>query len=214
MYNANNPNIDELPSKAQLLKSTIIAAVAAVVILVTVVLPAEYAIDPTGIGRLLGLTQMGEIRHHLDEEAKADEHSSNGVIGNSGFFASLSSVFIQSAYAAEPAVKEWQEQIEFVLAPSEGVEIKLRMNVGAQVEYLWVASGGRANYDLHGDGEGDAKGESTSYAKGRGKEGDEGLLIAAFDGVHGWFWRNRDKQDLTVTLYVRGDFTEVVRYKP
>jgi hypothetical protein len=53
------PVADDLPSTAQLLRSTVIAAAAAGLILVTVVLPAEYGIDPTGIGRVRGLTQMG-----------------------------------------------------------------------------------------------------------------------------------------------------------
>ena len=51
MFNAEIPSRAELPSTAKLVKSTVIAAAAAAVILVTVVLPAEYAIDPTGIGR-------------------------------------------------------------------------------------------------------------------------------------------------------------------
>ena len=49
------------------------AAFVAAVILVTVVLPAEYGIDPTRIGRVLGLTQMGEIKARLAREAAADQ---------------------------------------------------------------------------------------------------------------------------------------------
>jgi hypothetical protein len=41
-------------------------------ILVTAVLPAEYRIDPTGVGRVFGLTQMGEIKQHLAAEAERD----------------------------------------------------------------------------------------------------------------------------------------------
>ena len=55
MHNSQKPDVNELPSSKQLLKSTIIAFLAAIVILVTVVLPAEYGIDPTRVGRLLGL---------------------------------------------------------------------------------------------------------------------------------------------------------------
>ena len=69
MYNANKPNSDELPSSAQLIKSTVLAAIAAVVILLTVILPAEYGIDPTRIGKIFGLTSMGEIKMQLAEEA-------------------------------------------------------------------------------------------------------------------------------------------------
>lgn len=72
MYNSNIPTQAELPTSAQLLRSTIIAIVTAALLLVTVVLPSEYAIDPTGIGKLLGLTEMGEIKAQLAEEAEAD----------------------------------------------------------------------------------------------------------------------------------------------
>ena len=68
MFNAKKPSLDELPSSAQLIRSTAIAAASAVAILVTVVLPAEYNIDPTGIGGVLGLAEMGEIKTQLAEE--------------------------------------------------------------------------------------------------------------------------------------------------
>jgi hypothetical protein len=61
------------PDTRRLLRSTLIAAIAAVALLVTVVLPAEYGIDPTRIGRVLGLTQMGEIKVRLAREAAADQ---------------------------------------------------------------------------------------------------------------------------------------------
>lgn len=44
----------------------------AAALLVSVVMPSEYAIDPTGVGCVLGLTQMGEIKKALAEEAAAD----------------------------------------------------------------------------------------------------------------------------------------------
>ena len=73
MYNTDMPSRADLPSTAKLIRSTIISAVVALVLLVTVVMPAEYAMDPTGVGRLLGLTEMGEIKQQLAEEAAADE---------------------------------------------------------------------------------------------------------------------------------------------
>ena len=44
-----------LPSVSQLVRAIGIAAVVATVVLVTAVLPAEYGIDPTGIGQAIGL---------------------------------------------------------------------------------------------------------------------------------------------------------------
>ena len=75
MYNTDLPSRAELPSTARLLRSTAIAACIAAALLVTVVLPAEYNIDPTGIGRVLGLTEMGEIKTQLAREAEADRQS-------------------------------------------------------------------------------------------------------------------------------------------
>jgi hypothetical protein len=75
----------------------------------------------------------------------------------------------------------------------------------AKAEFLWVSENGVVNFDLHGDG----GGEFISYEKGRAVPNAEGVLTAAFTGNHGWFWRNRDGQDVTVTLYVRGDYSEM-----
>src|SRR3546814_15843690 len=72
MYKNQRPDLSALPSSGQLLRSTLIALIAAGVLLVTVVMPAEYAIDPTGAGRLLGLTQMGELKQTLAEEAATE----------------------------------------------------------------------------------------------------------------------------------------------
>lgn len=72
MYNTDLPNRADLPSSAQLMRSTVLAGLSAVGILVTVVLPSEYAIDPLGAGRALGLTRMGEIKTQLAKEAAAD----------------------------------------------------------------------------------------------------------------------------------------------
>lgn len=72
MYNTDMPTRAELPSTARLLRSTGIAIVTAAALLVAVVLPSEYGIDPTGIGSALNLTEMGQIKMQLAEEAEAD----------------------------------------------------------------------------------------------------------------------------------------------
>ncbi|MCD1645134.1 MULTISPECIES: hypothetical protein [Aurantimonas] len=72
MYNTDMPTRAELPSTGKLVRSTAIAAVTATAILIAVVLPAEYGIDPTGVGSALNLTEMGEIKTQLAAEAEAD----------------------------------------------------------------------------------------------------------------------------------------------
>ena len=193
MYNADLPSRAELPTTKQLVRSTLIALVTAIVILVTAVLPAEYAIDPTGVGRVLGLTQMGEIKMQLAEEAAQDRASADEVAA------------VEPAYA--PAEDARTDEISVTLAPGEGAEVKLTMQEGARTRFEWRVEGGVVNYDLHGDG----PGNSTSYQQGRGVPGHSGELEAAFDGNHGWFWRNRGASDVTVTLRVVGAHTDIRR---
>ena len=75
MYNTDLPTRAELPSTGKLLRSTGVAALVAAGLLVTTILPAEYGIDPTGVGRALGLTGMGEIKVALAAESQAGQLS-------------------------------------------------------------------------------------------------------------------------------------------
>ncbi|NMT63542.1 hypothetical protein [Marinobacter orientalis] len=221
MYNTDMPSQNELPGTARLIRSTIIAAVVALVLLVTVVMPAEYAMDPTGAGRLLGLTEMGEIKKQLEEEADADEavqmvsvQSSSGENISEPAEPASGTVVAPEPEAApeteeaapEPvAAPEWQDELRVVLTPGEGTEFKLTMEEGAIARFSWVSEGGPINYDTHGDG----SGQSISYEKGRGVPQDEGELEAAFTGNHGWFFRNRNDNDITLVLRTGGDYGEL-----
>lgn len=203
MFNAEKPSLEELPSSAQLLKSTIIAAVSAVAILVTVVLPAEYGVDPTGVGRAIGLAEMGEIKVELAEEAEADRLLDSATEDQSSLLDSFLGLFVSAAYAQD--AQNWQDEITFTLAPGDTAEWKLIMTEGQTAEFRMIVDGGRVNFDLHGHG----SGQSVTYEKGRGSTGTEGAILADFDGEHGWFWRNRDKSDVTVTVQVRGEYSAV-----
>ena len=96
--------------------------------------------------------------------------------------------------------------MSFTLTPGEGIEIKLVMKEGAQTNFAWAATGGPVNFDMHGDGPG---GNKISYEKGRGVAEDQGTLVAAFDGNHGWFWRNRGKENVTLSLNTTGDYDDI-----
>lgn len=213
MYNSDTPTRAELPTSAQLLKSTIIAIVAAIAILVAIVLPSEYGIDPTGVGGALGLAEMGEIKTQLAEEAEQDRirDQQNAVPaapaapqqGSSLLDRIYAELLVGSAQAQETRTDE----MSVTLAPGEGAEIKLVMVKGAKANYAWTANGAVVNFDTHGDG----GGENISYEKGRGVAEDEGVLEAAFDGNHGWFWRNRTDAPVTVTLKTSGAYADIKR---
>lgn len=224
MYNTDMPNRAELPSTGKLIRSTLLAAVAATVLLVTVVLPAEYAIDPTGAGRLLGLTDMGEIKQQLAEEAELDrantavapqpeapaattpEPEAQEIIAATSAEPTDTAPTAAETEAPEPAAT-WRDEVQFTLTPGEGTEYKLTMEEGAVARFAWESEGGPINFDTHGDGGGNA----ISYEKGRGVPEDEGDLEAAFTGNHGWFFRNRNDNAVTVVLRLDGDYGELKR---
>lgn len=229
MYNAQLPSRAELPSSGQLLRSTIIAIISAAIILVTIVLPSEYAIDPTGIGAKLGLVQMGEIKAQLAAEAEADAKAADAATTPTpdaiaepitpATPPSPPQAVVDPAPSPAPSVQAVAEptkpatpvgksdEVSFTLKPGQGTEIKLVMKAGAIVNYSWTANGAVVNFDTHGNG----GGRSISYEKGRGVASDEGELEAAFEGQHGWFWRNRTPSDVTVTLKTSGDYLELKR---
>ena len=76
MYNSQMPPKDSLPNYRQLRRSTLYAFSIASVLMVTIVLPAEFGRDPTGVGTALGLTAMGEIKQSLAKEAALEKTTS------------------------------------------------------------------------------------------------------------------------------------------
>ncbi len=200
MHNSNIPSSRELPSSSKLIKSTIIAAITASVLLVAVVLPAEYGIDPSGIGNALGLKRMGEIKVSLAEEAAAEEQNE-----------SSDQVTVAEPVKMPVSATARSDTMQVTLAPEQGTEIKVTMAKGNSVNYQWSTDGGKANFDAHGDSR-KLKINYHSYEKGSEVE-KQGTLVAAFDGSHGWFWRNRTSKTMTVTLTTRGEYKEIKHMK-
>jgi hypothetical protein len=213
MYNTDLPTRAELPSTVRLLRSTVIALLVAAALLVTTVLPAEYGIDPTGIGRALGLTQMGEIKKSLAEEATAEKAAPPAAPVQAA--AAPTAPAEKSAATPAPATQEaapaTQHTMTVKLKPGQGAEIKLTMRKDATVRYEWTTEGGPVNYDTHGDPVNAPKSFYHGYGKGRNTASDSGTLQAAFDGTHGWFWRNRTNVEVTVTLKTSGDYQQIKR---
>ena len=198
MFNAKQPIEKDLPSSAQLLKSTIIAIIVIVILFVMVILPAEYGTDPTGVGKLLGLKEMGDIKMSLLEE------SQNESLQESEPF----SIDTDSVEAEKISNTINEDVVEITIEPGKAIEIKLEMKIGDVVQYEWRTIKGGLNYNLHGDGYKGSK-KSINYKKGRMVPSDSGELKAEFDGYHGWFWRNREKFSVTVILQTSGDYIRI-----
>ena len=231
MYNTDLPTRADLPSTGKLLRSTAVAALIATGLLVTTILPAEYGIDPTGVGGALGLTRMGEIKISLATEANSAEASpaAPAVLpaaslpaavatvpgpqrhGHEQAAAVTPAVASRTAEAAAEVVPARQHTVTLSLKPGEAAEIKLTMQKDASVRYEWSSVGGAVNYDTHGDPVGAPKNFYHGYGKGKNETSNMGTLQAAFDGKHGWYWRNRSGAVVTVTLKTHGDYAQIER---
>ncbi len=156
------------------------------VILVIAVLPAEYGVDPSGIGARLGLTAMSDIQKRLDafETARA---------GGTGGAATLT--------AQERPFQH--ETTAFTIEPGGSFEYKYRLDEGEALLYSWKATA-LVNYELHAEPDGAPQGYAESFEKENAKEGASGTLTAPFSGIHGWFWENPGRAEVTVTLTAAG----------
>lgn len=197
------------PTLPQLIKATGVALVAAGAILVVAVLPAEHGIDPTGIGKALGLTTLstnsGETSSALLPVASAAMLPSNTT--------ALEPVVQTPVTTVEESEGSFRsDQMSLTLQPGEGAEIKASMRKGEQFVFAWAAEGGKVNFDMHGE-QPNAGDEFTSYWKAKQHTRAQGIFVAPFDGTHGWYWRNRGDQPVTVRVNVSGFYEKLYRPK-
>lgn len=162
------------------------ALLVAGVVLVIAVLPAEYGVDPTGIGRRLGLTAMDDVKKSLHALATTRAQAAAGV---------------PTVVAQDRGYQ--QETIDLRIAPTDSVEYKYRLEKGEALLYSWKATG-RVNYELHAEPDGAPRGYAESFEKKNAIDAAAGTLTAPFSGIHGWYWENQSDSDVTVTLSAAG----------
>ena len=165
-------------TKPALLKYTMFSLVFAVITLFTIILPAEYNIDPTGIGYKLGLTIFHNVTAEKSTSPEASEKSKGAT-----------------------------ETIEVIVPAGHGVEYKFIMAQYQKLEYEWITDGSALYFDLHGEPEGDKTGYFESYAIATLSE-MKGSFTAPFAGSHGWYWKNTSDAPVTVQLIVKGKYTK------
>ncbi len=208
MYNSNKTSDHTLPSTGRLVKSTLIAFVTAGFLLVLVVMPAEYGIDPTGIGEALGLKRMGEIKVMLNAEAAQDLTRNQSTEDAPQEIQADLSTSTEPAETA-PSAHIQTHEMQVTLTPGQGAEIKVEMKKAQRVQFTWWTDGEKANFDAHADSK-TLKINYHNYSKGSVQRAT-GELEAAFDGSHGWFWRNRGSETMIITLQTQGEYSSIKR---
>lgn len=172
-------------------KSLIIAILSAFVISVvvyfTVILPAEYNIDPTGIGKKLGLTVLSEpilepVISPVNNQKVIEKHTK------------------LDAY-------DFREDTVSVTVPAQrGIEYKFNIKEFGNLTYEWKTNDtSNIYFDFHGEPAGDTSGYFESYTIATTNQ-TKGSATVPFDGIHGWYWKNTSDQDVTIELKTSGNY--------
>lgn len=191
------------PSLGKLVKTTAIAIAVAAILLVALVLPAEYGIDPLGTGTRLGLTAIA-----------SPPAASESVEAPTNPEAALMIPLARGPVGEYPRPFK-TDVYEVVLAAREGIEYKYHLEKGAAMFYTWTAAA-PVIYDFHGERSGlvsDGGPSSESYDKGT-RERASGSFSAPFGGIHGWYWENSGTAPVTVRLTTSGFYNSAVVIHP
>lgn len=182
----NTVNTSEQTEARQRLAVAVGAALlAAGLILVMFVLPAEFGVDPLGTGKRTGLLDLGVTGQQVQALENAKTAGTAGA-----------ALIVAQEHA--PA----QEAREFRLKPQEWVEYKYRLDKGEALLYSWKSTG-PVSVEFHAEPDSGPRGYAQSYEKGQ-SSGASGTLTAPFAGIHGWYWQNLGTQDVTITLTSSG----------
>ena len=104
--------------------------------------------------------------------------------------------------------KPKRDSMTITLEPMARTEVKLEMTKGQRAEYRWRSDGADVIFNLHGEGPNAPGGKAHSYKRGESKA-ESGEIVALFDGVHGWSWRNTSEKPLKVTVTAWGQFQQL-----
>ena len=204
-------NDHQVMTKKQLIRSVLIALVIGIIVLVTAVLPAEYNIDPLGTGKLFGFSK-------LYIEPASEESNLQTVLLNfkklsieeigSGPEVPVPSEVNNPPPAEQYSVREDNDIIVIVKA-DKGIEYKFKMLKYGKTKYEWSTNDGSILYsDMHGEiiMDNPPKEEFFESYTEAYSNNMTGTLTAPFEGKHGWYFRNKNKEDVTVTIRLKGQY--------
>ena len=151
----------------------------------------------TGVGKFTGLKRMGEIKTTLAKEfEEAEAQSTISLIPEDSIATDSTPIDSTSQRTDEKSV---------TLDANKSIEIKLAMAKGNKVNFTWSTDAGQVFYDLHADSK-----EVNYHIYEKGTDSTKtGTLEAAFDGNHGWYWKNRAQDPITITLTTTGIYEDI-----
>jgi len=171
-----------------------VAALGGAAILTLFVLPAEWGIDLTGLGRVLGLTGMATVAAEAAGPAASAPQAATAPT--------------KTTIAKASPLRS--DEMTVTLPPHSGVEVKAEMATGDHMIFRWEATG-PVKADMHGEPPNAGDDEFTTYWKEADLMSGQGAFTAQFAGIHGWYWRNRGETPVTVKVRTSGFYKALIR---
>jgi hypothetical protein len=169
-------------SRRHILQAMAVALSVALLLLVIAILPAEYGVDPTGVGRAFGLLELYAAQGAVTDTLTPPPEGP--VFTRDDGYRTDRRTFVVSAYGT--------------------IEFKYALEQGATMLYQWTASD-PVGFDFHTEpatnpdaGESFEKGEAAAK---------QGAYVAPYAGIHGWYWKNNGDRDVTITLTSAGFYS-------
>ncbi len=98
------------------------------------------------------------------------------------------------------------DEASLSVGPGGWLEYTYRMEAGATMLFSWQATG-PLNYNFHSAPDGAPPGYAESFDA---QENDRahGAYSAPFTGVHGWYWENETAEEVTISFWTAGFYSE------
>ena len=208
---STTPPDRQVPSGKQIARSVALAIVVAAVLLVTAVLPAEYGLDPTGIGRALGFTKLhapATRTIEVKDVIGGNERVREVAIPAPGEPTPLPNPAVHQSQDAPPQTRT----VTVTLGVDKETEVKAIMQEAKVIVYAWHVEGGMVYSDMHGHDPAIGGEAFVRYREDQETAGDSGSLVAPFAGEHGWYWLNVSSTPVTITLALTGYFDDIKDY--
>jgi hypothetical protein len=195
-------NVPIAPSRTALLWWVASAVAAGTLIFVIAILPVEFNIDPTGIGRLVG----------LDRLAGPAQVEVAATVPGGGEPTYFSDVPFRTDTVDIPLQRSgtlFEDELEW----------KVRMKQGATIVYSWTVPDlplpDEFYFSFHGQsepgpGEGNPQVMVTTFREEVGSA-QSGSLVAPYDGLWGWYLQNQTDRPVVVKMRIAGYYEIATR---
>ncbi|MBL7761317.1 MAG: hypothetical protein KAF41_10240 [Flavobacterium sp.] len=192
----------QILDKKSIVKQVVIALVIGAVLLVSAVLPAEYGIDPLGIGKATGFSKL-YVGDASAETATSGPHKVL-QLDNVGSGADVPKPAAANNPAPATPLAERTDEVSIVIPAGKGLEYKVNMLKYGSFKYEWITDKGELYFDFHGEVKGNSnyfENYTIAYSNNM-----VGSFIAPFEGPQGWYFKNNSNEDITVKIKLKGQY--------